>query len=110
MKHPRKKSPTHLDFIRALPCVICKDNTSVEAAHVRMGARWAGKRDTGMGEKPDDAWTLPLCGKHHREQHDRNEAAFWESKLRQSPIFLCLVLWKLSGDIETGEQVIRETQ
>ena len=26
---------------------------------------------------PDDRWTLPLCGKHHRLQHEQSERYFW---------------------------------
>jgi hypothetical protein len=32
-----------------------------------------------MGEKSSDKWALPLCGKHHREQHSMNEREFWAS-------------------------------
>lgn len=76
-RQPRKKNPKHLEFIRTLPCCICKDNTTTEAAHIRMAHRGWGKSYTGMAEKPDDNWTVPLCGKHHREQHSMGEAAFW---------------------------------
>jgi len=109
MKHPRKKSPAHLAYIRQLPCLVCGDNTSVQAAHVRYGNRVFAKRDTGMGEKPDDRWTVPLCGEHHREQHQMNEKAFW-AKYEKAPLFFSLILWGATGDVEAGEQIIREAQ
>jgi hypothetical protein len=32
-----------------------------------------------MAEKPSDKWALPLCNRHHREQHSMNELEFWKS-------------------------------
>ena len=71
----------HLDFIRGLPCLICLDNTSTEAAHVRMADNRAAKPITGVGRKPPDMWTVPLCGRHHRMQHAGGEAKFWDRKM-----------------------------
>jgi len=51
----------------------------VEAAHLRVGSINDGKPYTGMQEKPSDRWALPLCSKHHREQHSMNELEFWAS-------------------------------
>jgi len=77
-KQPREHDKRHLDFIRSLPCCICQDNTSTEAAHIRTGNLAYGKSPTGMQEKSSDKWALPLCGRHHREQHTMNEIAFWK--------------------------------
>ena len=76
-REPRQHDKRHLDFIRSLPCCICGDNTSTEAAHIRMGSTEHGKRSAGLQEKSSDKWTVPLCAKHHREQHSMNEFAFW---------------------------------
>jgi len=105
----RKKSPAYLDYIRSLPCVICGDSTTVEAAHIRMGARRAGKRPTGMGEKSDDRWALPLCGKHHRLQHMHYERYFWSeiAGRNHNPFYLSLALQSVAGDAEAGEGIIR---
>lgn len=100
----RQKSATYLDWIRQLPCVICGDNTSTEAAHIRFGDRRAAKRPTGMGEKPDDRWALPLCGMHHREQHELGERLFWN--LSGDPILIAMALQLNSGDHEAAEQII----
>ena len=102
----RIKSPAYLDFIRALPCVICGENTTVEAAHIRFGDRRAAKRPTGMGEKSDDRWALPLCGAHHRHQHTRGERLFWKD-MDIDPIFVALALQVNAGDLEAGEQIIK---
>lgn len=76
-RRPRVRDEKHLKFIREQPCCLCNDNTSVEAAHIRAGSIEHNKPATGMAEKPDDRWTLPLCGTHHREQHTMNEMEFW---------------------------------
>src|SRR5262245_43024431 len=107
MKRPRQKSETHLDFVRSLPCVICGDNTSTEAAHIRMGDASIAKRPTGMGEKPSDIWAVPLCGRCHRGQHSVGESAFWTAH-GIDPIKVALALWAESGDHELGEQIVKE--
>jgi len=76
-KRERERDHIYLRHLRSLPCCICGDNISVEAAHLRIGSIGDGKRDTGTGEKPSDKWALPLCGRHHREQHSMNELVFW---------------------------------
>lgn len=74
-KTPRRtekgRCPSHLQWIRGCVCSVwgCK-NTQIEAAHVRIGT------DGGIGLKPSDKWTIPLCSDHHREQHQIGEKAF----------------------------------
>ena len=75
-RQPRVKDPKRLAAVQLMPCCIC-GATDVEAAHIRMGSIEHGKRQTGMGERPDDRWTVPLCVAHHREQHTMSERAFW---------------------------------
>ena len=77
-REPRQKDARHLDFIRSQPCCICGDDTSTEAAHIRTESLAHNKRETGRAEKPSDKWALPLCNRHHREQHTMNEMAFWK--------------------------------
>ena len=78
-RDPRQRNEKHLRFIRSLPCCIpgC-GRVDTEAAHLRVGSINHGKRSTGMAEKPNDAWCLPLCNEHHAEQHTMNELAFWK--------------------------------
>jgi len=77
-REPRERDEKHLDYIRSLPCCIC-GGIDTEAAHIRTGTPELGKRPTGMAEKPSDKWALPLCNKHHREQHDfGDELGFWK--------------------------------
>jgi len=77
---------------------------------VRFGEPLAAKRPSGMWEKPDDAWALPLCNKHHREQHRIKEKVWWSNQWPLDPIFLCLALYRVSGDVEAGCQIIREAR
>lgn len=104
-REPRKHSEKHLNFIRGLPCVVCRDNTATEAAHIRFADSRAAKRSTGKGEKPDDRWTIPLCGGHHRDQHGMSEREFWRT-VGIDPIFMALALHSVTGDFEKGEQII----
>jgi hypothetical protein len=79
-RQPRQHDDDYLNFIRSQRCCLCGTNEGVEAAHLRIGSIGDGKPPTGMGEKPSDRWTLPLCSKHHREQHSFcNELEWWSS-------------------------------
>ena len=104
-RQPRVKNPAHLDYVRSLFCVVCADNVTVEAAHIRFACEEVGKRHTGMQEKPDDKWAVPLCGIHHREQHTMNERGFWEG-YGTDPIQIARELYASSGDMEAGERTI----
>lgn len=106
-RHPRNRDNGHLDFIRSLRCAVCGDNTSVEAAHIRSANRHYGKRHTGLGEKPDDLWTLPVCSRCHRKQHSMNEVQFYQSR-NIDPWKLALSLYAASGDHELAQEVIAE--
>ncbi len=105
-KRPRQRDEVYLEYIRGLPCAICGDNTSTEAAHLRMPSMLAGKRETGKGEKPDDRWALPLCSKHHRKQHKGRELAFWEEHKIAIPEYLSLALQAAFPDQELAEEII----
>ena len=63
------------------------------------------KKNPGVGARPDDKFTLPLCGKHHREQHTGNEQVFW-NRYGIDPVLLALALYVVSGDAEEAERII----
>ncbi len=109
LKHPRKHDPAHLRFIRTLPCVVCHNDIETEAAHVKFSDIRAAKRPVGKGEKPDDRWTVPLCGRCHRDQHTMNERAFW-CDIGIDPVFVALALAGESGDHEAGETIVRNAR
>lgn len=104
-RQPRKHDEKHLRFIRGLPCLICRNNIETQAAHIRMADRRAAKRHVGLQKKPDDVWTVPLCGKCHAMQHDMNEEQFWDIAMID-PVFVAMALYLNTGDQEAGEQII----
>lgn len=103
-RNPRQRNNSHLDFIRGLPCAVCGDNTSTEAAHVRYSDPSVAKPITGIATKPDDKFTVPLCGRCHREQHQGDERLWWAAR-RKDPVKLALALYAVSGDHELGERI-----
>ena len=106
-RKPRIEKPSHLDFIRSLPCVVTMKKPRSEAAHVRYGSRLYAKRNVGMQEKPDDRWTVPLCREAHAAQHAMSESDWW-ARVGLDPLPLCLALWAVSGDEKAGLDIIRE--
>ena len=77
----RVREPSYLAWIRGCLCAIegvydspwrtkhvCEGR--IEAAHVRTGT------DGAMGVKPSDCYSIPLCEKAHRLQHQIGEPAF----------------------------------
>lgn len=62
---PAEKScPAFLQWLRGRECIMAFNcDGKIEAAHVDHAG---GK---GMGTKVADCHALPMCAKHHREQH-----------------------------------------
>ena len=105
-KQPRVHDEKHLAFIRQLPCLICNDNTATEAAHIRYSDARIGKVNAGVGAKPHDKYTVPLCGDCHRAQHTKgNERRFWNA-VGIDPILIALELYSVSGKTEEAERII----
>jgi hypothetical protein len=53
---------------------------------------------TGLAEKPDDRWALPLKRAHHRAQHAHgNELLWWAEHGVRDPFKLCLTLYECYG-------------
>lgn len=107
IRRPRVKDPKHLEWIRTLECVICGDNTSIEAAHIRHADPVYLKREVGMGEKPDDCWVTPLCGRHHREQHAAGDEKLWWYARCLHAVHMALLFHKHSGNTEMVPQIIK---
>lgn len=89
-RQPRERDEAHLNYIRSLSCCIC-GGIDTEAAHIRTASLENGKLHTGMSEKPSDKWAVPLCNRHHREQHSMNEMEFWK-KYGIDPFLLAIGL------------------
>lgn len=106
-RDPRKHDEKHLEYLRQLPCLVCGNNIETQAAHIRFSDQRAAKVNPGVGQKPHDFWCVPLCGRHHREQHEvGNEAKFWDQAMID-PLFVAMALYLSSGDNEAGETIIR---
>ena len=105
-RQPRVHDEAHLEFVRSLPCVACGNNISTEACHIRHSDLRVAKRQVGIGEKPSDVWTVPMCGQCHRRQHEMgNERAFWQ-QVGIDPILIALALYAVSGDHERGCEIV----
>jgi hypothetical protein len=70
-----------------------------DAAHVRIGAL------AGIGQKPSDRRTTPLCHKHHMEQHSVGERTFW-ARLGRDPEQVIVDLNRTYPDIEAMTAVV----
>lgn len=104
LKHTRQRDEAHLDFIRGLRCCICQ-HPGVDACHIRFSDASVAKFNAGVGAKPDDLWTVPMCRKHHDEQHSMNEREFY-LRYGIDPLRLALALHRVSGDHDAGEQIV----
>lgn len=93
-RKPREKDDGYLALIRQCPCVVCGISPSREAAHVRMTRE--GKPIAGIGSKPDDRWSLPICHDDHMEQHRIGEISFW-ADVGIDPIKLAASLYAASS-------------
>lgn len=107
-RQPRQEDVEYLDLIRKLPCLKCGDEPS-EAAHIRMASAAFGKPSPGMQAKPDDKWSLPLCGGCHRLDKDAlhkvGEVPFFYA-LNINPLLVCEQLQKVNRSPEAMRSVI----
>ena len=106
-RQPREHDPDYLAFVRTLPCVLCPDDTSTEAAHVSFRDLSVGKMGRGMGSKEHDKFALPLCGQHHRDQHDAGDERAWWKDRGVDPVKLALAIYSAKGNYEEASRIIR---
>jgi hypothetical protein len=108
-RRPRKLDPDHCAFVRSLPCLICGDDISTECAHVRFNDARVAKFNPGVGQRPDDRFTLPLCNDCHQGnggQHGSGERKWWEAR-GIDPILIALALYSVSGNAEEAALIIK---
>lgn len=75
-KKKRLRDAKYLKSFNGAKCIACGViDASVVAAHIRHG------HTGGMGLKPPDNLTLPLCCNCHREQHEIGEGKFYKKHL-----------------------------
>lgn len=101
-RKPRERDNAYLNFIRRQPCCVCGKAAPSQAAHIRSGYPEAGWRPTGMGEKPSDHRTLPLCPGCHvdgpKAQHKANEVSWWRSHDIYPPSLCATYRRQFEGD------------
>jgi hypothetical protein len=79
-KHGRTKpglirDAGHLNYVRSLPCCICKTHYDIQAHHLLRTGEHA------MGRRSGDNWAIPLCALHHTQLHmDGDEIAFLQAR------------------------------
>lgn len=104
----RGHDASHLAAVRECPCLRCGLDGFSEPAHVRTNSGTFNKHN-GMGAKPSDKWSLPLCPSCHRidgdSQHEVGEAIFWD-RLGLNPLLICEALHKVSPDIPKMRAVV----
>lgn len=92
------RCPGHLQWIRGHECALSVATQDInaqlhgggiQAAHVRTHG------DGGTGMKPGDDRTIPLCARHHHEQHQIGEATF-EARYGISMADIAAHLWRIS--------------
>lgn len=107
-KRPRNKDAGYLNWLHSLPCLVT-GTKPVEAAHIRYGDARYGKRPTGMQEKADDRWAVPLSPAEHRRQHSMNERDYWQS-VGIDPLQVALALYGCDRDNTMAEIILRNTR
>ena len=107
-KQKREREPDYLALVRRCPCLACDADPAGEAAHVRMANSGSQKPITGIGIRPDDCWTLPLCPTCHDEQHALGEETFWGVwNLGVNPVEAATLLYHArKGGIEAMRAII----
>lgn len=78
-RRPRISDKAYLKWLRTQRCACgCFQGPPCDAAHVRASSWKYEKPITGVGQKPDDRWALPLRHSCHMRQHDYgNEQQWW---------------------------------
>lgn len=99
-----ERDEAYLAMIRQLPCLRCGLELSGEAAHLRLPSGAHGKA-SGIGKKPSDRWTTPLCRSCHFEQHKLGERQFWHG-VGVNPFYVCERLYAKRGDLVAMRAVI----
>jgi hypothetical protein len=107
VKREQKCFPVHLKNIRQCACLVCGAWPS-ESAHVRFSSAKYGKVNSGVGSKPSDKFTVPLCASCHREgpdaQHSSGEQSWWARK-EIDPLDIAQRLWAAREDLEQMQKI-----
>ncbi|WP_036043347.1 ERF family protein [Bradyrhizobium yuanmingense] len=86
---PRKRSKAHLLFVRAQPCLVCRQ-MPCDAHHLTFA------QPRALGRKVSDEFTVPLCRAHHEELHRHGNERAWWANLQIAPLPVAHELWAAS--------------
>lgn len=107
-RSPREHADKHLAWIRTLPSLIA-GRGPVEAAHIRYRDPLHAKPGTGLQQKPNDVWVVPLAQEVHATQHQGSEREFWDERAID-PVIIAAFLWAHTGNDEAGLTIIRNAR
>jgi hypothetical protein len=95
-RQPPVRDAGYLKWLRAQRCACgCQIGPPCDAAHLRAMSFQHGKSITGIGQKPDDKWALPLKHSHHMAQHAHgDELGWWQAHGVSDPHALCIEYYK----------------
>jgi hypothetical protein len=88
-KELRRRSKSHLLFVREQPCLICKQTPS-DAHHLKFA------QPRALGRKVSDEFTVPLCRVHHQDLHRHGNERAWWANMNMAPLPVARELWNLS--------------
>ena len=90
----------HINFVKTLPCLVC-GQTPCDAHHIRRGS------NSGVGIKPGDNLTIPLCHAHHMEVHNVGElTCLYKIGGWEKCKVLAKQLYEVTGDYEKAYKLI----
>lgn len=96
------RNEKHRRFIASLPCLICSSE-DVQAAHIRRG------NSCGVGLKPCDSLTVPLCIRCHAKQHEVGELVFYKDYAGyEAASALARRIYKITSNREAALRLIAE--
>ena len=84
-------SVKHQKFVASFPCVVCGNDTQVQACHIRSIPKVG---NVGKGIR-DCRFLIPMCFQHHTEQHLIGELEFFE-KYNINPILISMKIASIS--------------
>jgi len=103
-RRPRTIDPHYLAWLRTQRCACgCLQGPPCDAAHLRSGSLVYDKRPTGIGEKPDSRWALPLTHDCHMKQHSYGSEIEWWTAVRcRDPFALALRHYRRFKQLQAG--------
>lgn len=89
----RHRDKSHLKFVASHPCLVC-GRSPADAHHLRF------TQPRAIGRKVSDEFTVPLCRKHHRDNHSFGDEVAWWERRAIDPLATSRMLWVSTRRIE----------